>query len=1196
MTCSTCGARNPETARFCAMCGGPLATACPRCGAEGIPGARFCGSCAEPLSPSPAAVVGSGEEEEPAPTAERRRISVLFVDLADFTVLAESMDPEDVRRVQSRYFELARSIVARYGGTIEKFIGDAVMAVWGAPAAHEDDAERATRAAVALAYAVDRLGVVAPGIELRARAAVTTGEAAVTIGATGQGMVTGDLVNVAARLQTKAPLGGVLVDATTAARAAAAATFEPVSALTLKGRSGRLAAFRVEGEASGPVIRSRGAHAGEFVGREREFRELTDLLTGVMRDKRSRLVSVTGVAGIGKSRLTWELGNWVDALDEAVAWHEGWAPAYGEGIAFAPVAQMVRRRIRIPDGAPPELARRQLSTALGEFVPDEGERRWIEPRLATLLTLEGEAGFNRDELFAAWRRFFERVSDLSPVVLMFEDLQWADPSLIEFIVHLATWTRPRPIMILTLARPEFSDAHPAWGGDLASFTALRLERLPDAAMRTLLEQRAPGLDRDLVRQILAHAGGVPLYAVEVARMLQEGADSGAERRRSPRSRGITPGQVRVPDSLHGLIAARIDALPSGERRLLLAAAALGPRFHPEALLTVVGADVAATRERIDGLVRRELLTIDEELSSPGAGELAFVQDLVREVAYQTLSRAERRTLHLAAARFLESRGDAVAEALAGHLVEAHGLTADPREADRIGRRAVAALRHAALHATMLHVPERAQGLLERALRLSEGAEHRAPLLEAAADAARAAGRMEVAEQHLRELITIQTAGRRRRETARTRARLASVLLSAQRNEPALAELEGAMRSVRSWNRDAAGVELAAQLARARLLVGDDRAAMAWAERALEAAGRLELDVIAADLLVTRGTAQLSSGDEAAGIADLRDAIARAEGTGSLHTELRARNNLAWSLLGDDPRAAMETARAGFDLATTMGVGDAAVPLADIACTAAVETGDWDWAINTIDELTSRGVSDAYGIVLASTAAVIRAFRGDRRPLKPLDPHRPLPSDTDAQVLASVAHAEAWTSFVSGEFEGARRLADESIGGYVGNDPAYQRALATRAALWLGDQAGASQRLEQLEASARRGRAAHATSLTMRAGLAALEGTADATLAYRRAGEAWTALDLPLQHALCLLDEHRLSGGGPLTPDVTRLLDDLGAKGLRALAADPHRPEAFSRSGRPRQSARSRRPSAGTARPTGAGRRSRPARGRRPPGG
>jgi class 3 adenylate cyclase/tetratricopeptide (TPR) repeat protein len=1154
MRCPACQAESAEGARFCASCGTRLGTLCPSCGTDVAPGARFCSACgASVAEPADNAAIRAAAPEEPnasspAP-AERRRVSVLFVDLENFTALAESMDPEDVRAVQSRYFDVARSVVATFGGTIEKFIGDAVMAVWGAPVAHEDDVERAVRAALSIVDAVGRLGGAASGRLLRARAAVATGEAAVTVGALGQGMVAGDLVNVAARLQSRAPGGGVLVDSPTRELAAGTATFERAGSLALKGRSARLPAFRAIGVTAVPGGMP-GRHTGPFVGRERQLRELTDLLETVMRERTSRLVSVTGIAGIGKSRLVEELYGHVDALEQEVAWHSGRAPAYGVEVAFEPVAEMVRRRLRITDGTPPELARRQLAAALPGFLRDDAERRWIEPRLAVLIERGESDDFDRDELFAAWRRFFERVSDLTPTVLVFEDIHWADPSLLDFIEHLALWTRSHPILTLTLARPELLDQRPGWGRASGSFTSIHLERLTDDAMRSLLAGRAPDLPRDLVRQILERAGGVPLYAVEVARILADRrVDAAADRRRAPRPGTDSARGIEVPDSLHGLIAARIDALPASERRLLLAAAVLGHRFRIEALLGVIGGEVGEARERVESLVRRELLSVDEDLNSPRRGELSFVQELVRELAYQILSRSDRRAFHLAAARYLESVADeGVAEALAGHLVAAHALTSDDREGSRLSRRAVAALRAAARDAIRLHVPERALGHLEVALRLNGAAHPRAEILDEAAEAARAAGRLDVSEGHLRELVTIHAAARDHSGASSARARLASVLLSGQRNEPALAELESALRAVRHLEADPARVELAAQLARARLITGDDRGSLEWAERALQAARGLGMTSVATEILITRGTARHGLAEEDAGLDDLRAAVAEAADAGLLHTELRARNNLAWLLAADDPRATMDIARQGYELASSMGLGDVAVQLADVTCTAAIETGEWSWALATIGELTERGVSDEYHAVLASSAVIIRALQGQPKPTTPLDGLGPIAIDTDPQIVAGVEQARGWAAFLAGRFGDARAHAEASIAGSAGNDPAYQRALVTRASLWLGDADTAASGLATLEAIGNAGRATLATVATLRAGLLGLIGDPSAADGYRQASEAWRELDLPLQLGLCLVDRRRLlDATDGDDAELVGLLRTLGADGLARLA-------------------------------------------------
>ena len=1188
--CPSCGSAIPDGARFCVDCGARLVVSgCPDCGEPLVPGRRFCPACGRAVSPDGTREADDEPEppEEVGPTgsAERRRVSVLFVDLVDFTSLAESMDPEEVRAVQARYFEVARSVVATYGGTLEKFIGDAVMAVWGAPAAHEDDAERAVRAALAIVDAVDRIGGAAAGRALRAHGAVATGEAAVTIGAVDQGLVAGDLVNIAARLQGRARPGAVVADRATREATARSVAYERIGSLALKGRTARLEAFRATGLRGGSATQG-ASHAGRLVGRDRVLREITDLMQSVIEDRRGRLVSVTGIAGIGKSRLAWELDRWVDALPDDIAWHDGRALAYGEGVAFSAVAQMVRRRARIEESAPPELARRQLGTALVELVRDEGERRWLEPRLAALLSQEIADGYDRDELFAAWRRFFERVSELAPVVMVFEDLHWADPGLLDFVEHMATWSRAKPVLLLVLARPELLDARPTWGSGVGSFTAITLERLPDATMRELLADRAPDLDPRLIDPILHGAGGVPLYAVEVARMLMDRA--AATRRRA--TSAARPAEGEVPDSLHGVIAARLDALPRGQRRLLMAASVLGNRFRPELLHAVVRGDAAGVRDHLDGLLRREMLTVDDDLTSPGRGQLGFVQDLVREVAYQTLARSERRALHLEAARHFESAEEDAPEPLAAHLVAAYRLTPQSRDAARIGHRAVGALRRAARGAMAIHVPSRALEQLEIALGLADDTV-RPTVLADAADAARAAGHLDRAAALLRELAAIEAAAGDASAAARTRARLASVLLAAQANEPALEELEAAISAIRRWQRDPAGIELVAQLARARSVIGDDHEALRWAERALSAAQRLDLRGVATELRITRATSQLALGEPESGLAELRAAIGAAQESEMLRTELRARNNLAWGLLGDDPIAAGETARQGLGLAIEMGIGDFLVPLADLACTAAVEAGSWDWALATIDELADQGTDGSYRLVLSAVSGVIRALRGESSARRDLQRLEPLPEGTDPQVVAVVRLARAWAAFLDQDLGTARSLGDQAIA-HAPNLPLHELALAVRIRLWQGDRQAAAELLGQLTLPGAWGRAADAARLSMEAGIAALDGDPGAERRYREAREAWEQLGVPLQLALVLLDQQRLVPGTEDEAELDRVIASLGAGGLHALgkARDVTGPAG------PARPARSRRPRVDTAPRSGGGRPRQRATDPRPPAG
>ncbi len=1087
-------------------------------------------------------------DAEPWLPAERRLVSVLFVDLEDFTALTEALDPEDVRNLQARYFEAARSVIARYGGTLEKFIGDAVMAVWGAPAAHEDDGERAVRAALELVAAVTKVRGAIAGRRLSARAAVCTGEAAVTPGVEGQGIVAGDLVNTAARLQTAAASNSVLVDDTTRRVVGDAVAFEPAGPRTLKGKSRPVATWLAVAVVGEPPKGRAAGHSGPFVGRRTELAELVDLYGRTVAARRSRVVSVIGIAGIGKSRLGWEFERHLDAMPEALTLHVGRAPSYGDGITFAPLAEMVRRRARISEGTEVEIARRQLARTLEELVPDDVERRWIEPRLATLLDPGSPVVFDRDELFAAWRRFFERVSEWAPAVLIFEDLQWADPALLDFIDHLATWSRAHPILIVTLARPELLDRRPTWGAGHHSFTAIQLEPLADEEMAELLLGLGPGLPAGVVRRIVERAGGVPLYGVEVLRML---VDRGQARARDQGFELLgTLENVEVPDTLRSLVSARIDALPASERSMLLSASVLGSRFHPDALAAISRLEKAEAGARIAALIRRELVTFDDDPRSPGRGQLSFVQEVVRDVAYGTLSLRDRRTLHLAAANHLETLADdELVEAVAEHLLAAHGAAPDHADAPAVARRAVSALRLAAGRALALRVPAQALAHLLRALDLVDDDATRAVLWHEAAIAARATPRFDLAETLLRRLIDWLQANGQTGEAARTRAQLASLLLATERHGSALGDLEAALDGVADLASDAPSVELGGQLARAHVLVGNDRLALDWANRTLDACRQLDLPAVAVDALITRGTAHMRLGSDAPGLADLNAAIADAQRLGLIGAELRARNNLAWLVAPDDPQATMETARGGLELAIRMGVGDMALQLAEVVCTVALDTGDWDEALSVLDDVRNRLTAPAHRLEFAANEATLRALRGDPNAGAILDALEPLDPDEEPQLLAAIDKARAWIAFVEGRFGDARRLAESAGARSLGAELHAAFVLATRAGLWLSDGASVASWIARLGSVSMHGRAVMAAELTLRAGAAALAEQPSAGPMYEEAVASWRALRLPLHLALCLAERQRLLPAvAGASPDVggdeaEAILADLGATGI-----------------------------------------------------
>src|SRR5580693_6668479 len=406
MMCPRCSAESPAGQKFCGECGTALTLACPSCGTASPPGQKFCGECGTPLAmaarPGAVAAAAAGQ------VAERRVCSVLFCDVVGFTPLSEARDPEAVRELLSEYFARARTVIGRYGGVVEKFIGDAVMAVWGTPAATEGDAERVVRAALDLVAAVGELGAEAGVPGLAARAGVVTGEVAVNLGAVGEGVVAGDAVNTASRVQAAARAGQVLTDAATQRLAGSAIGFADAGEHALKGKAEPVRLWRATRVLSGVGGSQRvdGLEA-PLTGRDAELRTIKDLFHAAADRRVPRLVLVSGPAGVGKSRLGWEFEKYADGLMAEVWWHRGRCLSYGEGVAFWALAEIVRQRLGIAEEDPPETAAGKLAEGLARYVADPGERGYVAVRLGRLLGVaaegDGGAALSREELFAGWR-------------------------------------------------------------------------------------------------------------------------------------------------------------------------------------------------------------------------------------------------------------------------------------------------------------------------------------------------------------------------------------------------------------------------------------------------------------------------------------------------------------------------------------------------------------------------------------------------------------------------------------------------------------------------------------------------------------------------------------------------------------------------------------------------------------------------
>ena len=746
--CAGCSSQSPDAAKFCLECGTPFAKVCPSCGhAPG--GGKFCMECGTPTvggsaPPHAAAPAAFGT----SPVSERRTTSVLFGDLVAFTTLSESRDPEEVRELLSEYFGVARTVVGRYGGTIEKFIGDAVMAVWGVPISQEDDAERAVRAGLDLVAEVAALGEAmgAPGLSMRV--GITTGSVAVTLGAVNEGMVAGDAVNTAARVQTAAEPGTVWVEQETRGLTEAAVSYSDMGEHSVKGKAEPVHLFRADAivAAVGGVQRVDGLEA-PMTGRDRELRQVKELFHETQADGKARIALVTGMAGVGKSRLGWEYEKYVDGLSDGLWWHRGRCLSYGDGVAFWAFAEMIRSRLELREGDSREQVEAKVVEGVTKFATGPDDAAWLIPRVAALLNGGDGTVFDRTDLFAAWTTFLERVGrNDGPVVLLFEDTQHADTGLLELIEHLLANCRAR-LFVLMLARPELLEQRPSLAHGRRA-TVIELKPLADQVMATLVDALVDDLPEKARTAIVGRAEGVPLYAVETVRSLVDREAVLAEEGRyvfvDHDYIRVDLDQLEAPTSLQMLIAARLDALTAVERRTVQDASVLGLSFRQPGLMALSDVSSYDLDAALATLVRKGVLETEDDPRSPERGQYRFLQALVREVAYSTLARKDRRGRHLAAADHLATMDEDSATTLAGivaqHLLDAleASSSTDPERAG-IVTRARASLTVAAERADALGSSEEAFSSVLAAMALDPDPQELVFLQEAGARLAVRAG-------------------------------------------------------------------------------------------------------------------------------------------------------------------------------------------------------------------------------------------------------------------------------------------------------------------------------------------------------------------------------------------------------------------------------------------------------------------------
>lgn len=763
LTCPTCGTANPEGARFCNGCGGAL------------------------TGPSP-------------PRRERKFATALFADLVGSTALAEREDPEIVQAVVGRAFDRLAVEIGRYEGLLEKFMGDAVLAVFGVPRAHEDDAERAVRAAFEMQAVLSELnrGLASEGKPtLAMRIGIEAGEVLVDVErVTGprDRMLTGDAVNTAARLQASAEPGHIVVGAGVYAATTDVIEYRELDPLDLKGKRERVPAWRAlrikartRGERSSLGLEAR------LVGRDEELALLEQTLRRVETERRPALLTIVGPAGVGKSRLVSELERHVEGLPQTFYWRRGRCLAYGN-VAYSAFADAIKAQCEILEDDPSETAARKADAAVLELFGDDG----IAPEIRALVGAGEIREASREDLFDAWRRFLERMAARYPLVLVLDDLHWADDGLLDLVEHVVDWAQG-PILVVATARPELFDRRPSWGGGKRNAASIFLEPLSADEGEAMLDDLLSGpLDPELRRAVVERSEGNPLFVEEIVRkLIDDGVLRATGASRWEVARAVQA--VEIPRSVQGLIAARLDGLPEEEKAVVQDAAVVGRVFWLGAVAELAGREVEEVRGILGRLRVKDLVVPHEPSSFSDEREFSFRHNLIRDGAYDSLPKALRAAKHARLARWAErragDRAEEIAELIATHLLEALRYLQELGEVGAelvdLRERAFGWAVAAGERTSALWLRREANRWFREAERFADelglGPEDRAPLAHAHAHASWGADEIGETEQVVRRALAVFTALGDPVRIGWAHARLVLPLLMQGRDEEAEAE-------------------------------------------------------------------------------------------------------------------------------------------------------------------------------------------------------------------------------------------------------------------------------------------------------------------------------------------------------------------------------------------------------------------------
>jgi class 3 adenylate cyclase/tetratricopeptide (TPR) repeat protein len=1138
---------------------------CPRCGEQNSERARFCQNCGYPFP-----------EHEPV-GEERKTVTVVFCDLVGFTARSDHADPEDVKATLRPYHARLKREIERFGGTLDKFVGDGVMAVFGAPAIHEDDPRRALLTALRIQEAISELNAANPAAApLSVRIGVATGEAVVAFGAGPQigEAVTGDVVNTASRIQSAAPVDGIAVEDATYEITKEDFDFEEMGPAALKGKAEPLRLWRVLGARArlGVGVDLQERPTVPFVDRVEELSILQAAFRRAVREQSAQLVTVTGEPGIGKSRLVVELRSYLDDIPDLLRWRQGRCLPYGESIAFWALGEIVKAHAGILESDSPEEAAGRLRVAVEAAVADPAEVDWLHARLAPLAGFGGGVDVDRAESFAAWRRFLEALASEYPLVLVFEDLHWGDQALLEFIDHLVDWARGVPLLVVCAARPELFDRFPTWGGGKRNSTTLPLSPLTENELAQVLVGQLDGvvLPAETQGSLIERAGGNPLYAEEFVRILTDKGLLGGTQRW-----GLAPvdsSAVPIPETVQAMVAARLDALPPERKALLHDAAVIGNVFWCGALASMSARPMDEVRSDLMDLSRRELVRPSRSSTVAGDFEFSFWHLLVRDVAYAQIPRSTRGAKHRAAAEWGERvAGDRLAdraEVLAVHYqraleyAQAAGSeSAEERTALEDGARRF-----------LLMAGDRALGMdvsrafdhFERALQLTPPDHPDRPVVlagradafrwhtgnlaevEAAYDEAiaafRASGdvlRAGDAMVHLSNLLWV------RGEAIRCRRILAEAIELLEQAPPG-PEVVGAYT----------------EMARDEWLSGKGRDALDWCRRALalaEAVGSTRDRVRALGYL---GAARSELGEEE-GLQDLRRALTQSLEAGLGREAAVIYDNLASQLEQyESATAGLEAFREAIEFASRRGMNESLTFSRSTMLRPLFALGRWDELVRVADEIITWA-SDHGAAYLAAVAKIrkahVLALRGATGEAASLvegflptaraigEPHVLVP----ALVVAAIVEESAGTmpGALDRIHEALAVLEDRSDW-----DRAQHVQSIVRIALACGDADAAHRAVAGLEASG----TLHRFGLeAANAALAEHDGRWEQALASYRAGAAnWERYGFVLERGLALLGEGRtlMSRGRArdAEPPLAAAADLFRGLGADALAASADR--------------------------------------------